>query len=363
MSSVITWAKNWYAKYERPISSVSLIGGFLFDIFTLRRIDALWDNLWTAGHLVIVGVCIILVNRYSPQEGDAENADKIHFWLVNILQFFFGGLLSTFLVFYFRSASIIAAWPFLLILALAFIANESLKRHYARLWFQIVLFYLSLFCFTIYFVPVIFHQIGTTVFVVSGLASLVLMQLFLMALQKFGRGNIWNSRWVIGSSVVGIFVLLNVMYFTNIMPPIPLSLKDGGPYYWIGRDASGNYTAAYEDLGWKKYFSLYDTFNIEANQPVFVYSAVFAPTKVNLTIVHDWQHYNQVSKQWENVYKVTLPVVGGREEGYRTYSILRNTDVGKWRVQVETTSGQVIGTIRFNVVRPTGVVNFKTETK
>jgi len=36
---VINRLKNWYGKYERPISSLSLIGGFVFDALTLRRVD------------------------------------------------------------------------------------------------------------------------------------------------------------------------------------------------------------------------------------------------------------------------------------------------------------------------------------
>ena len=47
---------------------------------------------------------------------------------MNLLQLFFGGLLSTLLVFYFRSGSLSASWPFLLVLGVAFAANESLRE-------------------------------------------------------------------------------------------------------------------------------------------------------------------------------------------------------------------------------------------
>src|SRR4051812_31156036 len=94
---------SWYARFERPISSVSLVGGFVFDALTLRRVDAFWENLWVFGHIVIVGVFIVLVHSIKNNPGDETDPGRTHFWFVNILQFFFGGLLSVFLVFYFRS--------------------------------------------------------------------------------------------------------------------------------------------------------------------------------------------------------------------------------------------------------------------
>ena len=120
--------RNYYGRFERPISSFSLIFGFVFDAFTLKRVDTLWENIWILGHLIIVGVFIILIHTRKSEKGSEKNPSKAHFWYVNILQFFFGGTLSAYLVFYFRSADIFTTWPFIALLVLAFIANESLKR-------------------------------------------------------------------------------------------------------------------------------------------------------------------------------------------------------------------------------------------
>src|SRR5271157_4957471 len=140
--TMLSRARSWYGRYERPLSSFSLIGGFIFDALALRRVDLFRDNVWVLGHLAIVTVCAVWINLLdnAADEGGVRpeaNPHKLHFWLVNVMQFFFGGILSTYLVFYFRSGSLAASWPFLLILALAFVANESLKRHYARLAFQV----------------------------------------------------------------------------------------------------------------------------------------------------------------------------------------------------------------------------------
>lgn len=143
--------RNWYGRYERPISSISLIWGFIFDAITLKRVDTLWENIWVLGHILIVAIFMILVHMKENKSENEKNPSKAHFWYVNIIQFFFGGILSTYLVFYFRSADIFSTWPFILILLLAFWANESLKRHYIRLSFQISLLFLSFYSFAIFF--------------------------------------------------------------------------------------------------------------------------------------------------------------------------------------------------------------------
>jgi hypothetical protein len=41
--------RNWYGRYERPISSLSLVGGFIFGAVTLKRVDLFWENIWVVG--------------------------------------------------------------------------------------------------------------------------------------------------------------------------------------------------------------------------------------------------------------------------------------------------------------------------
>ncbi len=57
--------KVWYLRYERLISSLSLIGGFIFDAVTLKRVDLFFENVWVAAHLVIAALGIILINLYG----------------------------------------------------------------------------------------------------------------------------------------------------------------------------------------------------------------------------------------------------------------------------------------------------------
>ena len=81
--------------------------------------------------------------------------------LVTVAQFALGCLLSGFCVFYIRSASIGASWPFLLFMAAIFIGNEYLRRYHARLVFSALLFFFSLYSYAILLVPVVIARIGT----------------------------------------------------------------------------------------------------------------------------------------------------------------------------------------------------------
>ncbi len=361
-SGLIAAAKRWYKKFERPISSISLIGGFVFDAVTLTRVDEFKENLWVVVHLAIVGACIILINRKEDASTEAaENPDSVHFWLVNILQFFFGGLLSTYLVFYFRSGTIAGSWPFLLILAAAFIANESLKKHYTRLVFQISLFFLSLYAFAIYLMPILFHQLGTWVFISSGIVSLAALWVFVKILGWVAGERFVKSRWLLRFVVVVLIVAVNACYFLNLIPPIPLSLKDAGIYHSLVANAPGNYTVTQENKGWFSFFDVYEKIHITGSgDSLIAYSAVFSPTSLDTDILHVWQTYDSATRKWITRAKISLSVLGGRGGGYRTYSELSGITPGLWLVNVETPDGKVIGALRFNAILATSTSTLET---
>lgn len=353
--------RDWYSRNERPVSSISLLGGFAFDAITLQRVDLFWENLWVAAHFIFVAIFIILVNLQENEARDNKDATRKHFWYINILQFFFGGLLSTFIVFYFRSSTLEVTWPFLLLLAAAFTANESFKKHYSLLTFQIGLFFLSLFAFTIFIVPVIFHRIGWDIFLISGIASLVILYLFLLLLRCITKEKFSQNKKMLAYTILSIYLATNILYFTNLIPPIPLSLKQGGIYHTIVRNSDGNYTAESEEKGLLNYFSFHDDFHAAKGDAAYAFTSIFSPALFNTDIVHDWQKYNSATGEWITFYRADLTTTGGRESGYRTYSYIKNITPGEWRVNVETSDHKVIGRLRFNVILADAEPVLKTE--
>lgn len=360
---LIDRTREFYARIEGPFSSISLVGGFVFDAITLTRVDQFWENFWVIAHLAIVTACALIINLLDNSGDDETNPSKLHFWLVNVMQFFFGGIFSTFLVFYFRSGSITSSWPFLLLFVVAFIANERLKRHYVRLAFQTSLLFLSYYAFAIYLMPILLHEIGVAVFLLSGAVSLAVIGLYIFILRKFSKERfVGRAKWFTRGAIIAVFIVVNLLYFYNFIPPLPLSVKEAGIYQSFVVNAPGNYTAQAENQGTFSFFDWSETIHIPPHASLYAYTAVFSPTLLNINIVHVWQYYNASSSAWITRSRISLAVSGGGDNGYRTFSLMPNLTAGPWRVNVETPNGQLIGQLRFNVVVTTTTPQLQTIT-
>jgi Family of unknown function (DUF5924)/Protein of unknown function (DUF2914) len=69
-------------------------------------------------------------------------------------------------------------------------------------------------------------------------------------------------------------------------------------------------------------------------------TAIFAPLGVKDRLYHVWRHEGTVMD------RIPLEIRGGREDGFRTYSIKRNfgdAPSGRWSCAVETEMGQLLG--------------------
>lgn len=69
-----------------------------------------------------------------------------------------------------------------------------------------------------------------------------------------------------------------------------------------------------------------------------------------MPIVHKWSRYDEKTGSWPVSHRIRFPIAGGRSSGYRGYSFTTNTATGRYRVDVETERGQIIGRIVFSVV-------------
>ena len=209
--------------------------------------------------------------------------------------------------------------------------------------------------------PVALHEMNDKVFIYSGLASLVTWFLFmrLLDLVSFKKTNKSRMRIVIG--VLSVYFLLNIFYFTNIIPPVPLVMKNGGVYHNFSV-SGGDYIVYGEPKSLWGIFDESPDFHRVSNEPVYVVTSVYAPNLLNTDIIHDWQYYDQISKKWISASKITVPIVGGRNGGYRFYSEKQSLTPGEWRVDVETTRGQIVGRIKFEIVDATSTPNLEQVT-
>lgn len=340
------WAK--YEEHDRWISSIGLVVGFIFDNLTISRTDYGKDMQLFFIYLLALGCFIFLLNL---MEGEYF---KYVYWKHTALMFFtqllIGYMFSGFVVIYGRSASILSSWFFMLILAGLLIGNEFIKKHYARMTLTMSIYFLGIYSCMIFAIPVLLGQMGDWIFLLSGAVSVGLFLGFIYLLSRFVPKHVEGDRRQLKLAVGTIFFLINALYFLNIIPPIPLALKTADVYHSLSRDSDGNYALTHEDPPWYSFLQVFERVHLKAGDPLFVVTSIFAPTNFQTTIVHDWYHYNDAKSRWEFVSSVSFPVSGGRESGFRGYSEKDGAATGLWKVDVKTTNGQKLGTVKFKVV-------------
>ncbi len=341
--------KNWITKHERKLSSFALFAGFVFDAFTMQRIDNLYTNSVFSFYFLLLGFSIILINYIEAGKYEREWVGRMHPFLLILTQFAFGGLFSDFLIFYFRSGSLLSSWPFLAVLIILLIGNEYLRKQYERLIFQVSSLFVALFFFAIFIVPVVLRQMGPFIFILSGVIALGLVAGFIYLLGRLVPERVQQSKRLLICSITFLFLFINVLYFTNLIPPIPLSLKQTGVYHSI-QHVGGDYVVKEEKHSFLSAFEVFEDIHIKKGEPVYVYSAVFAPTDINVTVVHNWLHFDSKIERWVSVSRIPYTVIGGTDRGYRGYTQKTNLEEGKWRVNIETDRGQIMGRAAFEVV-------------
>ena len=341
--------KNFFERYERHTGIALMALGFFIDNLTLKRIDLLFDNLIFFFYLTIALSTILITNAYQGGKLRTRFMEKHQVWLSLPMQYAFGGLFSGFVVIYSRSGTVVASWLFLAILAALLIGNEFAKSNYARLTYRITIFFTAFFSYTIFYIPVLTKRMGAGTFLLSGAVSLLGIGIVLLVLRNLTRAYFRQQRVKVAASIASVFLLFNLLYFTNVIPPVPLSLKAIGIYHEI-RTVSRGYTASVEPPRWYEFYN--DTgrvFQRYGNEPVFVFSSIFAPTDLRTPVFHQWFFYDPQSRSWVAKDRLSFPILGGRDGGYRGYSQKRNVQEGKWRVDVVTARGQLIGRITFTV--------------
>src|SRR5580704_9710955 len=341
---------HWARAHERHLSAASLAGGFAFDSFTFGRIDRPLTQLVFIVYLLVAGISIAILHTLESRPEGRKPSEKTRTILVFVAQFALGCLLSGFCVFYIRSASIGASWPFLICMAGIFIANEYLKRYHSRLVFSALLFFFSLYSYAILLVPVVIAHIGTIPFLISGAVAVVIFFFYMRALAWLGHDRYRGARAQIAAGMLAITALINAFYFVKILPPLPLVLSDAGVYHSAARVAGGfQVTAEDEPARWRALFGTFPVEHIQPPDKLYLYSAVFAPYRLTTRIFHQWEWRDPKSGDW--TVQQTKPIIihGGRQDGYRAYTFKTAPMAGEWRVNILSDDGRAIGRVRFSV--------------
>jgi hypothetical protein len=344
------WHKTieFIEKHERHVSTAFLVGGFIIDNLTLNRVDQAYDNIVLIFYILVSGIAILAFNYVEVRNLTSKLATKIKIFSPLVIQFAFGGLFSAFFIFYAKSGSFWFSWPFVGLMFGLLILNELLKEKYSRLIYQVGIYFFTVFSYMIFLVPIISKQMGQLIFVYSGLISLTFIYLFTILLHFLTQKKYFNFNKKMWLVIFATYFLMNIFYFTNILPPLPLSMKDSGIYNLIEKN-TGSYVTYRKHTNWfEKYFN--NIIEINPSAGVYYFSSVFAPTKLNTQIVHEWEYYNPETKKWVKTTKISFPITGGSNTGYRGYSVKQNLQEGEWRIFTKTTNGQIIGEEKFKIV-------------
>ena len=336
--------------YERRVAPFSLLAGFIADNVLFRTIDLLATTVALALYLTCAVAGLFLLNLVST--GRVRWSPVLHvaqFFPV-IVQFSFGGMFSGFFVLYSESATIAVSWVSVAILAALLVGNERFRRRYMQFSFQVGILFIAIFGFLIFLVPFALNRIGPSMFLISGTASVVLIAFYVGAMWRVMPELVVANLTRIAYSTGTIFLAINILYFTNAIPPLPLSLKEAGVYHRVVRVGDSYYALAESAQWYREYLPFGRVFHRTQGESMYVFSSVFAPAGLGTTIYHEWQQYDEAAKKWVTVSTVEFPIVGGRGGGYRGYSLSSNQRSGAWRVNVLTAYGQVVGRTSFKVI-------------
>jgi hypothetical protein len=336
---------------KRHWLTVSFLFGFILDSLTLNRVDQVFDNIVLAWYIVLAMGSLLLLYAATAGKVWEKYEWYVKEWSPFVIQYAFGGLLSGMFIFYSRSGSWWASWPFLLIILAVMVGNERLTKRSERLLLNLTMLFIGLFSYVALLVPVLAAKMGAWIFVLSGLLALLCMygfvRLLALVVPNFMQANMRTVAFTLGVT----FVTLNFLYFTNIIPPIPLSLKELGIYHTVARQENGGYALTYEKGAWYPLFNDSDkTYHDQAGDTIYCFTSVFAPTRLSIQVYHRWEQYVPEDKEWRTYGRFSYSIDGGRDNGFRGYTLIEHATAGRWRCTVETDRKQVLGRETFTVV-------------
>ncbi|MFW6025899.1 MAG: DUF2914 domain-containing protein [Candidatus Woesearchaeota archaeon] len=342
--------RKFYERYEKYLIPAALTFGFITDNFTFRVIG--FSNLIYVflGHLLFVGVNIGAINYFKENPPTGRIKHYWQFLAPLFVQFSFGNLFNGFLIYYFQSGSFFASWPFFLVLILLIIGNEVTRRYDITPILQISVYFFSIFAYLNLVFPHVLKSLGVSVFLGSGLLSLVSIIGFIYITSRFSK-RIKIRKKKLWTAVALVFIFVNVLYFTNLIPPIPLALKDVGIYHNITKTNNHYEVIGEKCQNWDRCLFTKKKIHItKEKEPIYIFNAVHAPSEMNLEVVHEWKRYDSQKDEWITKAKLDYPMQGGREEGYRFYTYKQVTP-GLWQVDIKTKRGQIIGRKSFQVIK------------
>ena len=352
------WSDAWHWAVKRS-NVLFFVGGFVFDAITLKRIDSVLDLLFQAVYLLVITVLLVWQSReelglwtVSPRLA------KLWHHNVEALHFCYGGLLSSYVIFYSKSSSFSRSSTFLLLVVLLMFANEMPQVKKAGSTLRLGLHAFCIGSYLNYLLPVLLGYMNMFIFflalsIAGGFSFLVVR---LLAGFYVKKGHDRRKIMVrLGWPPALVLMLLAIFYVMKWIPPVPLSLQFGGVFHHVEK-VGDRYELSYPKPKWFIFWRKDSTpFRAAPGDAIFCFVRIFAPTRFSHRVFMDWKM--KTPSGYRSTDHIPLEIAGGREEGYRGFTAKSRFDTGDWRVDVETDDGRIIGSIPFEVVPETSLEN------
>ncbi|MCE9666240.1 DUF2914 domain-containing protein [Myxococcus stipitatus] len=338
------------ARHEKWEMAAFFFGGFLYDIVSLSRIDDTLTMVQSFAYLLILASLLLLEQRYPEGTEPPSLLAKVWRWREDAVHFFFGSLLSVFMLLLFKSTSGVLPYLFVVALFALLVANE-LPRF--RQMGPVVRVSLLSLCVTMYFaclLPVVFGRIGLWVFLLAvglGCASIF----GLMRLMERWRPDLEYLVRKVAVPGFGVQAALLGCYLLGVVPPIPLAVQYSGIYHDVKRVSPGVYqlTSVDDSIWYKPWTWFGPDFVIRPGDKPYYFFRIFAPKNFAPYKVRVRWYYDHPEKGWTTNGSGFMANVSsnGTDGGYRYYATTSNLKPGHWRVVLETEDGHEINRLSF----------------
>jgi len=340
--------REWLKQHPWVFAFGFFFLGFCFDLLLLRSIDSVPILIHQGTYVALLAVLILFDHHCWVEKALPKGWQG---WIVArrdwVIHFLFGSLFNAFFVFYLRSSSVssLSFFIFIPLLVLILALNELPFFRNLGPVMRVALWSFTCTSFWGYLLPLLFGFLSAWLFVLAVfLSTLSVLGLWYLAVH-FTDDSKWNF-WRAVAPSLSIQVLLLLLYFSGLVPPVPLSLKWIGAYHEV-RKPDGTELLYVRD-GFRFWEKGAQTFLARPQDKLNVWMRVFAPRRFKDNIYVAWKHKNEQG-QWVKTDHIPLKLRHSGQMGWTGHTYKANWQPGTWKVEVLTADARLLGSIEIRV--------------